>query len=255
MIIYTNKNLFLSPAQTLVNTVNTVGIMGKGIAKDFKKFYPQMFKRYKYLCDKGKFQPGQLMLSKEEPEIYRKKNTGNIRKRWVLNFPTKKHWRNKSKIEYIEMGLKKFVEEYKNRNIESISFPQLGTGNGGLKWEEVKEIMEYYLSEIDIPVYIHIYQPNYSSYTDKEVEKNLNTDHDIWKTNIFLKRDDINLNNSINVDGIILPGSEVYRKNIKFESVKYLSVVGDEESELIWLQENTREIEERIVEQLSIFNI
>ncbi|KDA98356.1 macro domain-containing protein [Lactobacillus paragasseri] len=73
MIIYTNKNLFLSPAQTLVNTVNTVGVMGKGIAKDFKKFYPQMFKRYKYLCDKGKFQPGQLMLSKEEPEIYRKK--------------------------------------------------------------------------------------------------------------------------------------------------------------------------------------
>ena len=115
MIIYTDENLFLSPAQTLVNTVNTVGVMGKGIAKEFKKYYPLMYEKYRVLSKSNRLDIGQLMLSKDEPVLYRKKEIGKYRRRWVLNFPTKRHWRNKSKIEYIDAGLAKFVKEYKHK--------------------------------------------------------------------------------------------------------------------------------------------
>lgn len=145
MLVYVESNLFDSPAQVLVNTVNTVGVMGKGIALQFKKLYPDMFKKYQEFCDNGALTIGKLYLYK----------TPN---KWILNFPTKKNWRNKSKIEYIEAGLKKFVETYKEKGIESISFPQLGTGNGGLDWDkEVRPLMEKYLRKLPIKVYIHIY--------------------------------------------------------------------------------------------------
>lgn len=180
MIIYTDENIFMSPAQTLVNTVNTVGVMGKGIAKDFKKYYPLMYQKYRNLSQAGQLDVGKLMISKEEPVFYRRKQTGLYRRKWVLNFPTKRHWRNKSKIEYIEIGLKKFVKEYKNKNIESVAFPQLGVGNGGLKWKDVQALMEYYLDKVDIPVYIHLYKPT-REITAEEIEINLNTSHDLWK--------------------------------------------------------------------------
>ncbi len=145
MLVYVESNLFDSQAQVLVNTVNTVGVMGKGIALQFKKLYPDMFRKYQSFCDNGSLTIGKLYLYK----------TPN---KWILNFPTKKNWRNKSKIEYIDEGLKKFVETYSEKGIESISFPQLGTGNGGLDWEkEVKPLMEKYLRKLPIKVYIHIY--------------------------------------------------------------------------------------------------
>ncbi|MFC6179762.1 macro domain-containing protein [Lactiplantibacillus daowaiensis] len=146
MLMYMNSNLFDSPAKVLVNTVNTVGVMGKGIALNFKKMYPDMFKQYQKFCENGQLTIGKLWLYK----------TPN---KWILNFPTKKNWRNKSKLSYIEAGLKKFVETYEERGITSIAFPQLGAGNGGLDWEtEVKPLMEQYLSKLPIRVYIHIYQ-------------------------------------------------------------------------------------------------
>ncbi|GAX07121.1 macro domain protein [Secundilactobacillus pentosiphilus] len=145
MLIYVQTSLFDSSAQVLVNTVNTVGAMGKGIALQFKKLYPDMFKEYRHFCETGDLTVGKLWLYKTPTK-------------WILNFPTKKNWRNKSKIEYIEAGLKKFVETYQERGIESISFPQLGTGNGGLDWEnEVKPLMEKYLRPLPIKVYIHLY--------------------------------------------------------------------------------------------------
>lgn len=146
MITYVIGDLLKSPADVLVNTVNTVGVMGKGIANDFKKIYPEMFTQYQKLCEKGLFNIGQLW-------IFKTKN------KWVLNFPTKKHWRNPSKIEYIEAGLDKFVKTYAEKGITSISFPMLGCGNGELNWEtEVRPLMEKYLKNIPIDIYIHLYR-------------------------------------------------------------------------------------------------
>ncbi len=145
MITYVVSDLFQSPAQVLVNTVNTVGVMGKGIALDYKRIYPEMFRQYQTFCEKGQFDIGQLWLYKTPHK-------------WILNFPTKKHWRQKSHPEYIEAGLKKFVDTYDQKGITSISFPLLGCGNGELDWEtEVRPLMEKYLRPIPIDVYIHFY--------------------------------------------------------------------------------------------------
>ena len=144
MITYIACDLFKSPARVLVNTVNTVGVMGKGIAKDFKQVYPEMFSRYQRICEKGSFDIGTLWLYK----------TPN---KWVLNFPTKRHWRQPSKPEYVEAGLKKFVETYHVFGITSISFPQLGCGNGELDWDiQVRPLMEQYLQKLPITVFIHL---------------------------------------------------------------------------------------------------
>ncbi len=144
MITYVVCDLFASPARTLVNTVNTVGVMGKGIAKDFKTIYPEMFARYQELCEKGQFEVGKLWL-------YRTPN------KWVLNFPTKKHWRSPSSPEYIEVGLKTFAATYHVYGITDISFPLLGCGNGELDWEtQVRPLMERYLSKLPIDIYVHL---------------------------------------------------------------------------------------------------
>lgn len=144
MLIYRRTSLLESSAQTLVNTVNCVGVMGKGIAKEFKTRDPQMFDAYKKICDQGLLRPGKLWLWK---------GSGG----WILNFPTKDHWRNPSKIEWIEEGLKKFVAGYEELGIREISFPRLGCGNGGLNWDDVRPLMERHLHPLHIPVYIHDY--------------------------------------------------------------------------------------------------
>ena len=144
MITYVVCDLFESPARVLVNTVNTVGVMGKGIAKQFKQVYPDMFREYQEICESRKFEVGDLWLYK----------TAN---KWVLNFPTKKHWRQPSRIDYIESGLEKFVATYHVYGITSVSFPFLGCGNGELDWEtQVQPVMERYLKELPIDVFIHL---------------------------------------------------------------------------------------------------
>ena len=142
MITYLDSSVFQSPAQTLVNTVNVVGVMGKGVAKEFKARYPDMFSEYRELCRSGALTVGKLHIWRSDS-------------RWVLNFPTKTTWKLPSRIEYIEAGLAKFVSSYKDLGITSASFPPLGCGNGNLKWPDVRPIMERYLDEVSIPVYIH----------------------------------------------------------------------------------------------------
>lgn len=142
MLIYRRTSLFESTAQTLVNTVNCVGVMGKGLAQIFKKREPGMFAAYERICSQRLLKPGKLWLWRGE-------------KSWVLNFPTKMHWRNPSKLEWIEAGLEKFASAYEEQGINEISFPQLGCGNGSLDWGEVKPLMEHYLSKLPISVYIH----------------------------------------------------------------------------------------------------
>jgi O-acetyl-ADP-ribose deacetylase (regulator of RNase III) len=147
MLIYHRTNLLDSNAQTLVNTVNCVGVMGKGIAAEFKQRYPEMFKAYKRICDAGQLEIGKLWLWQGPSH-------------WVLNFPTKKHWRYPSKVEWIEAGLEKFVSEYSRRGITDVSFPRLGCGNGGLKWDDVRPIMERFLAPLPINVYVHDFTVN-----------------------------------------------------------------------------------------------
>ncbi len=148
MITYVNSNLFTSPAKVLVNTVNTEGVMGKGIAKDFKTLFPEMFKEYQIKCENGELDIGKLHLFK----------TPN---KWILNFPTKKHWRQRSKIEYIEAGLRKFRLVQLPWRIFSISFPRLGCGNGELDWEsQAKPLMEKHLSSLPLDAFIHLSGPD-----------------------------------------------------------------------------------------------
>lgn len=146
MITYVIGDLLQSPAKVFVNTVNTVGVMGKGIAKDFKFIYPEMFVQYRDLCDKKQFDVGDLWLYK-------------TKHKWVLNFPTKKSWRQPSRLEYIEAGLKKFGSTYADEGMTSVAFPMLGCGHGGLDWEdEVRPLMEKYLKNLPIDIYIYLYQ-------------------------------------------------------------------------------------------------
>lgn len=143
MITYVAGNLFTSPAQVLVNTVNTQGVMGKGIALQFRQAFPDMFKDYQEFCERGKIDVGVLWIYKTSHK-------------WILNFPTKKHWRNPSRADYIETGLKKLSERFNELGIYSIAFPALGCGNGELNWEStVKPLMERYLNKIPADVFVY----------------------------------------------------------------------------------------------------
>ena len=143
MIRYIEGDIFKSPAQVIVNTVNTVGVMGKGIALEFKKRYPDMFQAYRDICDRRKLKTGTLMLYYEPDH-------------WVLLFPTKENWRNPSRMEYIEAGLAKFCRTYAEKGITSVAFPKLGCGNGELNWSDVQPVMEKYLKDLPIDVYIYL---------------------------------------------------------------------------------------------------
>ncbi|MEK4847602.1 macro domain-containing protein [Bacillus sp. FSL W8-0183] len=187
MIIYVKGNIFESPAQVLVNTVNTVGVMGKGIAKQFKDIYPEMFEQYQTFCENKDLDIGKLWIYKSNHK-------------WVLNFPTKKHWRSPSKLEYIEAGLQKFVSTYEEKGITSISFPLLGCGNGGLDWEnDVKPLMERYLRPLPIEVYIHLSDNNKSKPEHKEI---LETKKWLQGMPKFLSYSEVwdDLQNSVNFD-------------------------------------------------------
>ena len=161
MIQYIRGNLFTSNAKVLINTVNTVGVMGKGIASDFKKYYPKMFEEYKELCNTNRLNIGDLHLYK----------TSN---KWILNFPTKEHWRSPSKIEFIEEGLKKLVKEAHKLQINDIAMPKLGCGNGGLDWEsQVKPLVEEYLKRSPINVSIYDFDKDImpEHLTPKDIEE------------------------------------------------------------------------------------
>ncbi len=148
VIKFISGNIFNSKAQTIVNTVNCVGVMGKGIALVFKLRYPKMFDLYKGHCKSKLIGIGKLWLYKGEQNAP-----------WVLNFPTKFHWKYPSKIEYLEKGLEKFCSTYRDQGITSIAFPLLGTQNGGLDKDTVLNLMEEYLGKCEIDIEIYEYVP------------------------------------------------------------------------------------------------
>lgn len=151
MIKYITGDLLKSGAVALVNTVNTVGVMGKGIALQFKKQYPHNYKEYVKVCKSEDLNIGDLLVVEENTLLYGKQ--------YIINFPTKKHWRNPSKYEYIEAGLKSLVKIIEDKEIKSIAIPPLGAGNGGLDWNQVKEILERHLNTVDCEILL--YQPNF----------------------------------------------------------------------------------------------
>jgi len=147
MIHYKTGNLLDSEAAALVNTVNTVGVMGKGIALQFKNMFPNNFKLYAQACKNKEVKVGQLLVIEEEALLAGKKI--------IINFPTKTNWRLPSEYQYIESGLAELVKVIKEKNIKSIAIPPLGSGNGGLDWTRVKAILEKHLSGLDCEIFIY----------------------------------------------------------------------------------------------------
>lgn len=141
MIEYFEGSVFNTDASTIVNTVNCTGVMGAGVALEFSLRYPDLLEHYESLCKVRQIEIGKIDYFPREDIT-------------IINFPTKWHFKYPSKIEWIESGLKNFVETYKKHNIKNVAFPKLGTNNGKLLWSDVKNLMEKYLSPLDIKVYI-----------------------------------------------------------------------------------------------------
>jgi O-acetyl-ADP-ribose deacetylase (regulator of RNase III) len=147
MITFTTGNLLESKAEALVNTVNTVGVMGKGIALMFKEAFPENLARYEAACKLKEIAVGRMFVTRRDNLIGPK---------WIINFPTKKHWRHRSKIEWIVDGLEDLKRIITENNIHSIAMPPLGSGNGGLDWYAVRPKIESALGglqEVDVIVF------------------------------------------------------------------------------------------------------
>ena len=149
MIEYKSGDLFTEDAEALVNTVNCVGIMGRGVALQFKRAFPENFNACAVRCKRNEIQPGRMF-------VFETGQLGNPR--YIINFPTKRHWRGKSRIDDIESGLVSLSEEIRARGIRSIAIPPLGSGLGGLSWPEVRVRMEAALKGFDY-VKIAIFEP------------------------------------------------------------------------------------------------
>ena len=143
MLNIVKGDILTSDMQTITIPVNTVGVMGKGLALQFKKQFPVIYLQYRTFCKEKKLQIGKPMLYK-----------GNDK--WYLFFPTKKHWRERSNIKEIEKGLKWIIDNYKREGIKSIAIPALGCGLGQLKWDYMEPIFSKYLSNLNIPVELYM---------------------------------------------------------------------------------------------------
>ena len=149
MIRFTEGNLFDAQVDTLVNTVNTVGVMGKGVALQFKERFPENFAAYAAACKRGEVKVGRMFVTK----------TGRLTgPRWIINFPTKADWRHPSKMEYVRAGLSDLVRVSRDLGIRSIALPPLGAGSGGLDWWLVRGAIEDALAELD-DVNILVFEP------------------------------------------------------------------------------------------------
>ncbi|AXS38877.1 macro domain-containing protein [Breoghania sp. L-A4] len=160
MIKFKSGNILNEDAEAIVNTVNCVGIMGRGIALQFKNDFPANFKAYKAACDREEVQPGKMFVFE----------TGTFTNpKFIINFPTKRHWRGKSRMEDIDTGLKALVKEIRDRGIRSIAIPPLGSGLGGLNWSDVRQRIEENLrgaNDLDVI----IFEPNSAAVATKSRE-------------------------------------------------------------------------------------
>lgn len=146
MIEHKTGNLLDAQAEALVNTVNTVGVMGKGIALQFRQAFPENYEAYRKACEHEEVQPGRVFVF----------DTGKLYPRYIINFPTKRHWKGKAKIEDVQSGLVDLIATVKRLGIKSIAVPPLGCGNGGLRWEQVQPLIETAFAEVpDVGVLLY----------------------------------------------------------------------------------------------------
>ena len=150
MIEVKKGNILATDAEALVNTVNCVGIMGRGIALQFKKTFPDMFAKYQAACALGEITAGKV-------QVYETHWPNNPK--YLINFPTKKHWKEKSRMEYIEAGLVSLVRELRERDIKSVAVPPLGCGSGGLDWKKVRPLIETALNNLP-EVTVFLFEPD-----------------------------------------------------------------------------------------------
>jgi O-acetyl-ADP-ribose deacetylase (regulator of RNase III) len=149
MIEFKSGDLLAEPAEALVNTVNCVGVMGRGVALQFRKAWPANFRAYAAACEREEVQPGRMFVF----------DTGDLTPpRYIINFPTTRHWRGKSRMEDIEAGLAGLVTEIERRRIRSIALPPLGAGLGGLPWDEVRQRIENALGALN-DVAVVVFEP------------------------------------------------------------------------------------------------
>ena len=160
MVIINKGTVFNTDAKAIVNTVNCKGVMGAGIALEFQLRYPAMNEEYIRKCEDGSIRVGKVDYYDGDPII--------------INFPTKYDFKFPSKIEWVEAGLQDFISTYSNHNIDTVAFPKLGAGRGGLDWQQVKALMIRYLDPLDIKVYICEDTLPYAEGIEKEMVDRLN---------------------------------------------------------------------------------
>ncbi len=161
MLEYKKGDILGEDVEAIVNTVNCVGVMGRGLALQYKNKFPDNFKLYVQACKQEEVKPGKMFISQ----------TGQLTNpKYIINFPTKRHWRGKSKIEDIESGLKDLIEVIQKYNIKSIAIPPLGSGLGGLEWSNVKSKIQKVLGSISDTKVI-IYEPLVEKNTQKNISK------------------------------------------------------------------------------------
>jgi O-acetyl-ADP-ribose deacetylase (regulator of RNase III) len=161
MIEFQTGDILTADAEALVNTVNCVGIMGRGVALRFREAFPENFKAYALACQRGEIQPGRMFVFK----------TGKLTApRYIINFPTKRHWRGKARIEDIEKGLEALVAEIRQRGIRSLALPPLGSGLGGLDWAVVRPRIERALLALP-DVRIVVFEPQPASSAESKARR------------------------------------------------------------------------------------
>ncbi|WP_341937992.1 type II toxin-antitoxin system antitoxin DNA ADP-ribosyl glycohydrolase DarG [Marinimicrobium sp. C2-29] len=159
MIEYTKGDILQDDAEAIVNTVNCVGVMGRGIALQFKNAFPGNFKAYAEACKHNEVRPGQMF-------VY---EVGQLTSpRFVINFPTKRHWRGASRLEDVDAGLVSLAQTIRRHQIQSIAIPPLGSGLGGLRWDDVKVLIEDKLSSLE-DVVVKVYEPKGAPVAEKMV--------------------------------------------------------------------------------------
>lgn len=214
MIKECKGNIFTTKAQTIVNTINCVGVMGAGIAYEFRLRYPDMFEKYQQHCKDKSISIGKLWLYKAKD-------------RYVLNFPTKNHWKLPSEEKYIKQGLENFLKTYKQRGITSVAFPLLGADKGGLNPDKVISLMKNYLQNCDIDIEIWHFDPYASDdlyqnfkedfflVDDETIKKESKIRGDIIKKikNAFAREDINSISGLLRVEGI---GDKTLEKAFKY---------------------------------------
>lgn len=146
----TSGDLLAQKVDAIVNTVNTVGVMGKGVALQFKRRWPENFRAYEAACKANAVRVGEMFIVD---------NGGLLTPKYIVNFPTKQHWRSPSRLEFIEAGLKDLVVQIRRLNIRSIAMPPLGCGNGGLDWAEVEPMITAAFAELS-DVEVRLFAPS-----------------------------------------------------------------------------------------------